>query len=250
MARGDRLAVWSYSVRINKEKKIGPSFHAHTKFRRGQVQGVSGQGTAAFKVYANPLETVSLPVPDLVDGKGLWASLAASREQISEGGILRQPQASQILWAAAGFTFGRQRTHISATRVSTIETYLVANNVEDMFSGIYHYNPREHTLEYVRGCDPSGPLGEALLSKGEIEANPAAVVFTGVPGRLEIGAKSRAYRYVYQEAGAAAQAAALAAGAIDLIATFEVAFYDDELSSLLQIDGVNEVPLCIVLLGT
>ena len=237
-------------MRINKEKKIGSSFHAHTKFRRGQVQSVAGPGAAAFKAYANPLEIVSLPVPDLGGGKGLWASLAASREQISEGGILRQAQASQILWAAAGFTFGRQRTHLSATGTSTIETYLVANNVEDMFAGIYHYNPREHTLEYVRGCEPSKLLGEALLQKKEIEANPAAVVFTGVPGRLEAGAKSRAYRYVYQEAGAAAQAAALAAGAIDLITTFEVAFYDDEVSSLLQIDGVNEVPLCVVLLGT
>jgi SagB-type dehydrogenase family enzyme len=237
-------------VRINRGKKIGSSFHAHTKFRRGQVPCVSGQGAAAFKVYANPLEVASLPVPDLSGGKGLWAALSASREQISEGGILRQAQASQILWAAAGFTFGRQRTHISATGISTIETYLVANNVEDMFPGIYHYNPRDHTLEYVQGGDPSEPLGNALLPNREIEANPAAVAFTGLPERLEIGAKSRAYRYVYQEAGAAAQAAALAAGALDLVATFEVAFYDDDLARLLQIDGVIEVPLCLVLLGT
>ncbi len=234
----------------NKGKTIGSNFHALTKFKRGQVPSVFGKGAPAFKVYANPLEVASLPVPDLRGGKGLWASLSSSREQISEGGILRQSQASQILWAAAGFTYGRQRTHISAADISTIETYLVARAVEDMFPGIYHYNPRNHTLEYVQRGDPSEWLGAALLAEKEIDANPAALAFTGIPSRLEIGVKGRAYRYVYQEAGAAAQAAVLAAVGLDLVATFEVSFYDDELARLLQVDGVSEVPLCLILLGT
>ena len=204
----------------------------------------------AFKVYANPLEVSALPVPDLKRGKGLWSVLSKTRESIPEGGQLAQKDVSQILWSTAGFTFGKQRTHVSAGAVVGLECYLIVRQVQDLFAGVYHYNPRDHSLEYLQRGDPTLDLELALLGDTDLDACAAVVAYTGLPGRLDDGVKSRAYRYLYLEAGAAAQCAVTAAVGLDLVATFKPEFYDDELTALLKIDGVNEFALCAVTLGT
>jgi SagB-type dehydrogenase family enzyme len=229
---------------------IGAQFQLQTKYRRGQLPNSTGKVVPSLKVYANPLEVAALPVPSLQGGLELWATLAKSREHIPEGGRLRQRELSQILWSTAGFTYSAQRTHINTAQVSGIETYLVVRQVQDMFPGIYHYNPRDHSLEYLRRGDPSEELEAALLGNTNVDACAAILAYTGVPARLDDGAKSRAYRYLYIEAGAAAQCAVMATVALDLVATFRAEFYDDELARLLQVDGVSECPLCVVTLGT
>ncbi len=231
------------------EKTIGGQFQAFTKYRRGQLPNRTGKYAPSVKVYANPLEVAMLPPPELQGGGGVWNTLAKSREQIPEGGRIRQKQLSQILWATSGFTYGGQRTHISTTSVSGIETYLIINQVQDTFSGVYHYNPRDHSLEYLRSGNLDEELMATLLDDANIEACAAILAFTGVPSRLDDGAKSRAYRYLYLEAGAAAQCAVTAAISLDLVATFYGEFYDDELAGLLQVDGVSEIPLSLVTLG-
>lgn len=231
------------------DKSIGWQFQQQTKYRRGQLPSATGKLPPSLKVYANPLEVATLLVPKLQGGAGLWSSLAKRREQLPEGGQLQQQQLSQILWATAGYTYGAQRTHITTRAVSGLETYLIARQVQDTFAGIYHYNPRDHSLEFLRAGDISAELEAALIGGEALDACAALLVFTGVPARLEDGAKSRAYRYLYLEAGAAAQCALLAAVSLELVAAFKPEFYDDELAQLLQIDGVSEFPLAVVMLG-
>jgi SagB-type dehydrogenase family enzyme len=233
----------------SRDKTIGESFQAQTRYRRGALPPKTGKVVSPFKVYANPLEVVSLPVPELSAGKGLWSALSTTRESILEGGRLRQSDMSQLLWATAGFTYGGQRTHATAVPIAGLETYLIVRQIEDVFPGVYHYNPREHALEHLQRTEPSLDLADALLDT-DISACAAIVAYTGVPGRIDDGSKSRAYRYLYLEAGAAAQCAMLGAVGLGLAATVRAEFYDDELSRLLQIDGVGEVPLCVLTLGT
>ena len=233
-------------TKAKEEKTIGTQFQSQTKYRRGQLPTSKGKYAPSVKVYANPLEVAMLPPPELKNGEGVWAMLAKSRVNIPEGGRIRQRQLSQILWATTGFTYGGQRTHLSNGPVSGVETYLVVREVQDTFEGLYHYNPRDHSLEYLRREDPSDDLKAALLGSVDLDACAAILAFTGIPERLEDGAKSRAYRYLYLEAGAAAQNAAMATVALELVASFRAEFYDDELSRLLQIDGVNEIPLAVV----
>jgi SagB-type dehydrogenase family enzyme len=236
-------------TRVKDEKTIGATFQGQTKYRRGQLPTSKGKYAPSVKVYANPLEVAMLPPPELKQGEGLWSTLSKSRISIPEGGRIRQRQLSQILWSTTGFTYGGQRTHISNGAVSGVETYLVVREVQDTFEGLYHYNPRDHSLEYLRREDPTPELASALLSNADIDACAAILAFTGIPERLEDGAKSRAYRYLYLEAGAAAQNAVMAAVALELVASFRAEFYDDELSRLLQIDGTTEIPLAVVTLG-
>ncbi len=231
------------------EKTIGGQFQSLTKYHRGQLPNRTGKYAPSVKVYANPLEVAMLPPPELNGGVSLWKTLAKPRELIPEGGRIRQKQLSQILWATSGFTYGGQRTHVSTTSVSGIETYLIINQVQDTFEGVYHYNARDHSLEYLRSGNLDEELMATLLDDVNIEACAAILAFTGLPARLDDGAKSRAYRYLYLEAGATAQCAVAAAISMDLVATFHGEFYDDELSGLLQVDGVSEVPLALVTLG-
>lgn len=233
-----------------EDKSVGGQFQAQTKYRRGQLPSKTGRDVPVLKVYANPLETAVLPIPNLQGGKGLWTALSQKRLDIPEGGQIHQHELSQILWGTAGFTYGGQRTHINSGAVSGIETYLVVRQVQDMFSGLYHYNPRDHSLEFLKRGDPSFDLQDALLNDTDIDACAAIIAYTGAPNRLADGVKSRAYRYLYLEAGGAAQCAMMSAVALELVATFRAEFYDDELARLLQVDGVREFPLCVVTLGT
>ena len=232
-----------------EDKSIGGQFQTQTKYRRGQLPSTTGRLAPVLKVYANPLEVAALPVPDLQGGKGVWAALSQKRPQIPEGGQIRQKELSQILWSTGGFTYGGQRTYVNTGPVSGLETYLVVRQVQDMFPGLYHYNARDHSLEFLERGDPSVNLQDALLGT-DIDACAAIIAYTGAPNRLEDGVKSRAYRYLYLEAGGSAQCAVMAAVALDLVASFRAEFYDDELARLLQIDGSREFPLCLVTLGT
>lgn len=246
---GDRLRVFG-GVLPKEDKTIGGQFQAQTKYRRGQLPSSTGRFAPTLKVYANPLEVAALPIPELQGGQGIWSTLSQRRPHIPEGGQIRQKELSQILWSTAGFTYGGQRTFVNSSAISGVETYLVVRQVQDMFAGLYHYNPRDHSLEYLRRGDPSFDLQDALLGDTNIDACAAILAFTGVPGRLEDGIKSRAYRYLYLEAGAAAQCAIMATVTLELVASFRPEFYDDELSRLLQVDGMREFPLCVVTLGT
>ena len=231
---------------------IGAQFQTKTKYRRGKLPTSTGKVTPALKVYANPLEVAALPDPALQGGRDIWSTLAKSREHIVEGGRIRQRDLSQILWSSAGFTFNAQRTYLNTGIVSGIECYLIAIHVEDIFPGIYHFNPRDHSLEYLVRGNPKEDLAATLITKPKqsLDACSAFFVFTAVPERLIDGAKGRAYRYLYLEAGAAAQNAVMSSVALDLVGSFHAEFYDDELSRLLQIDGVSEFPVGVVSLGT
>ena len=234
----------------DKEKSIGASFQAQTKFRRGKLPSKTGKVVATYKVYADPLEVLALPAPKLRGGRGLWSALATVRENIPEGGSLSQQHVSQILWATAGLTYGGQRTRAGALSRPGVETYLMARQIDGIFPGVYHYNPREHCLEYI-GRDDSGKLlASALVNVEDVDACAAILVYTGIPSRVEDGARSRAYRYLYLEAGSAAQCAVTSAVGLDLVASVRAEFYDDEVAQLLQVDGLIEFPLCCVTVGT
>jgi SagB-type dehydrogenase family enzyme len=232
------------------ERTIGESFQARTKYRRDRLPVKSGDLVVTHKVYANPLEVAALPVPKLEKGDGVWSVLSRPRESIAEGGRLRLAEMSQILWAAAGFTYGGQRTHISSAGVTGVETYVIVRQLEDCFAGVYHYNVKEHSLEYLVNIDPVPALQACLLGHGDVSPYAVVLAFTGLPKRIDDGAASRVYRHLYLEAGAAAQSATVAASSLELASHFGTEFYDDELATLLQVDGVNEFPLCVVSIGT
>lgn len=232
-----------------REKELAETFQAQTKLRR---VGALGQKAlhSAVKVYANPLEIVRLPVPQLTGGQGLWQVMATNRESIVEGGRLSLADVAQIMWATSGYTYGGQRTYVTPVPYVATEAYVFINQVESVFPGVYHYNPKEHVLEQLKSAQVQSRLSDILQLQQDPDACAMLIAFTGIPERISEGSKGRAYRYLYLEAGAAAQCAIYAALALSLVANEHAEFVDDEVSVLLQIDGVSEFPLSVVTIGT
>ncbi|MFA5550208.1 MAG: SagB family peptide dehydrogenase [Trueperaceae bacterium] len=227
----------------------GAEIHESMSYHRGQLPASRTRVAPRFKVYANPAEVASLPEPQLKGGPGLWTTLSRERSGVAEGGRLKQSQLSQLLWSGLGFTFGHERAHTTAQEVSSLEAYVLAFDVQDIFAGSYHYNPREHTLSQLRMEDQRARFSECVLGAVEADAQGAAVCLTGLPARHRVAHGARGYRYSLLDAGAASQNLVLAATALGLAANLVTDFYDSDMVALLGLGGKGEWPLCLVTVG-
>lgn len=223
--------------------KIGEKYQRLSNFRRGCLPSVVDKHISSIKIYANPLENITLPKPKLKEGPYLWNSLSKAKESLPEGGQISQETISQILWSSSGFRFNALRTHLTTSDIVGIETYLFAKEINGLQKGIYHYKPQDHGLEQITRGNHEEDFAKIFITDLSIDACAAILIYTGIPERLENFAKSRAYRYSYLEAGAAAQSAMLSLVALELSSVFITAFYDNELASLLQINSPNEIAL-------
>ncbi len=160
---------------------------------------------------------------------------------------------SRLVFAAQGPTSKTgsviQRTAPSAGALYPIETYIVANNVEGVESGVYHYNIRKFSLERIRKGSSGSDLADAALGQSMCAKASAVFVFTAVADRIKWKYAQRGYRYIYMEAGHISENVYLAAQDRGFGCCAIGAFYDDKLDELLKIDGDNEFSVYITAVG-
>ena len=202
---------------------------------------------------ANRVSTTRLPSPSL-KGKASVEEALTRRRSIRHYSTraLPFPFLSQILWAAQGITDtdGLFRTAPSAGALYPLELYIVVrkDGVEGLPEGVYHYQPREHTLELVRGGDSSADLEAATWGQEIVKAAAASIVMTGVPGRIAEKYGRRGTQYMYQESGHAAQNAFLQATAMGVGTVVMGAFSEAGVRRVIGA-GAGERPLYIQPLG-
>ena len=156
---------------------------------------------------------------------------------------------SQLLWAAQGITHGSgYRTAPSAGALYPLEVYVVAGNVTGLAPGIYHYRTRQHVLVEITAGDHRQTLYRHALRQTSISNAPLSFVIAGIPGRTTGKYGDRGMRYVYMEAGHAAQNLCLQAVALELGSVAIGAFLDREVGKMLQL-GEEGVPLYIIPVG-
>lgn len=145
-------------------------------------------------------------------------------------------QLGQLLWSAQGITGDRGfRTAPSAGATFPLEMFVVANNVEGLSTGIYHYHPYEHRLEMVREDDVSKALFRACLSQSMILEGGAVLVFAAVYERTTARYGQRGERYILNEVGHASQNVHLQAAALDIGTVVIGAYRDDEVEDILNL---------------
>ncbi len=225
---------------------IGDKFQQETKYERDKIFGSPDWDAMPEPYKSYPAShIIELPNPDC-GGELTFRELLKLRKSIRH--YSKEPlsvhQLSFLLWASFGpqrHERGRlYRTAPSAGALYPIETYLIVNRVTGIESGVYHYNITKHALEEVRLGDFSFTIAEAAL--GQYMCAECAVVFawTAIFQRCKWKYKQRAYRYIYLDAGHIAQNLALAAVSLN-IGTCQIgALFDDEVNSILDVDGVKE----------
>jgi len=187
----------------------------------------------------NHSDMIQLPSPDTKGKMSLEEALTlrrSIRSYTSEELTLKE--LSQLLWSAQGITNERGfRTAPSAGATFPLEMFVVANNVEQLEQGIYHYNPFENTLEVVHLKDVSSDLMRASLSQSMLAEGAAVLVFGAVLERTTERYGERGVRYVYNEIGHASQNVHLQAAALNLGTVVIGAYRDDEVENILDLDS-------------
>jgi len=184
-----------------------------------------------------------LPLPKSVSAR-LHDVLGMRRSVRQLGGPpLTEEELATLLFATQGVTGpDGQRTAPSAGATYPLELYVVTKE------GCGRYEPRRHALVFAATHDLSKPLARAALGQACVEEAPATFVLTAVMERTRARYGARAERYVWLEAGHAAQNLLLEAVGLGLGAVAIGAFHDDEVRRILGLPP-NEDPLYLIPVG-
>ncbi len=236
---------------------IGDLYHQETKYRR---EAISGEGLnwvkqpSPYKEFLNSIKQFPLQPVDQKGGRSLWETIAKRRSirEFSHQPITF-PELSQLLWAtqgvtsrASGFDF---RTVPSAGALYPIETYITVNRVEEIPSGLYHYDVKEAYLVLMKEGQFGPDLCHAGLGQEMIEDASCVFIWTAIAERSKWKYRERAYRYIYMDAGHIGQNLYLAATALGLGCCTVGAFFDEEVDRLIGVNGREEISVYLGAVG-
>ncbi|MEE9371153.1 MAG: SagB/ThcOx family dehydrogenase, partial [Sedimentisphaerales bacterium] len=154
----------------------------------------------------------TLPKPNQDGVKSLEQAIATrrSRRQFSPQSLTLE-QIGQLAWAAQGQdAHSSYRTTPSAGVTYPLELFVVTSD------GFSRYLPAKHALEKLIDEDLRAALASAAWGQEFIEAAPVTLVFAAEFPRTTNRYGQRGMRYVYMEAGHAAQNVHLQAEALGL----------------------------------
>jgi SagB-type dehydrogenase family enzyme len=235
---------------------IGDRFQGETKYARDKLPGGYLDWRRKPGTYKNYPDAPKVELPAAAEKGGMtaWEAIGKRRSVRDFRSVpINATELSQLLWASQGVTkvVGDYalRSAPSAGALYPVETYVSAQMVERLEPGIYHYGVRGHQLELLRAGDFRAAVAEAALDQGFLAEAAVVFAWTAVFDRSKWKYKQRAYRYVYLDAGHIAQNVALAAVALGLGSCQVAALYDEEVNTILGIDGEEESILYMTAVG-
>ena len=187
---------------------------------------------------------ITLPKPNQNGPMALEKAIAARR---SWRDFSKQPftleQIGQLVWAAQGQEPRcRYRNAPSAGATYPLELFVVSSE------GLFHYLPAKHSVEKLTDQDLRAALASAAWGQEFIEEAPLTLVFAAQFARTTGHYGQRGIRYVYMEAGHAAQNVHLQAQVLGLGSVAVGAFDDDSVSRVLSLPEDLE-PIYMVVVG-
>jgi len=194
-------------------------------------------------------KVIKLSAPSC-DGKlSIEAALKGRRSTRDYGeGPVALMEVSQLLWAAQGTSRPGRRTCPSAGALYPLELQVVAGKVDGLPAGIYRYDCANHSLSLDGEGDVRPDLAKAALGQSMISSAPVTIAISGVFERSRRKYGERGVRYVFMEAGHAAQNIHLQAVSLDLGTVVVGAFHDDQVKSVLGLHH-DEGPLLLMPAG-
>ena len=189
-------------------------------------------------------EKIMLPKPKMTSEVSLEETLG--KRQSVRSFAEKAPkweQVGQLLWAAQGINRPgtRFRTAPSAGALYPLEIYAVLPD------GVYHYLPKDHAVIKTHSGDMRKALSDAGLRQEAIQEAACVFVICAVFERTSQKYGDRATRYVYLEAGHAAQNLLLQTVSLGMAGVPIGAMVDQEAQQVL---GVPKSEKVIYILAT
>ena len=237
------------------QPQAGDSFQKESKHKRGNFGTPIDWSNKPeiYKTYPSKKQ-IQLPLPSQEQTLP-FLEILKKRKSIRSYSPepLKISNLSFLLWASTGIQRTQRghefRTAPSAGALYPIETYLVANNVEGLEKGLYHYNIAAHTLEELKIGANREELAKAALDQEMCAEAPVVFVWSAIFNRSKWKYKQRAYRYAYLEAGHIVENLALSATSVGLGSCQIGAFFDDEVNRIIDIDGTEESVIYLSTVG-
>jgi len=215
-----------------------------------QSRNASAKGKKPFRKK----ETVMGLNPPVQDGNMSLEKAIKQRRTVRSFGNkpISKQQFSQILWSAQGITEDRgfKRASPSGGALYPADVYAVVgkNCIEDFFAGVYHYQPKHHSVTKVAEGDWRRDLAIASLSQMWMARAPVLFVVTAEYHRITCKYGDRGIRYALMEIGHISQNIFLQCQTLGLTAGIVGAFNDGEVARLAGVHK-NHEPLIILPVG-
>ncbi len=241
-------------------ENIGQEFIEKTKYK------YLGRSDQQKGLPQPPLEKGMLPeeaLIDLPDPKKFDPPEINLREVIERRRSTRNyskesltlEELSYLLWCTQGVKEVQSRnatlrTVPSAGARHAFETYLLVNNVKDLERGLYRFVATQHKLvRFNLSSDVVRRVTEACLSQRFVLESAVTFIWAAVCYRMTWRYQERGYRYLSLDAGHICQNLYLAGEAIECGTCAIGAYDDDQINSLLDLDGVDEFVVYIASTG-
>lgn len=180
----------------------------------------------------------------------------SSKREIKEGKI-DMDELSLLLKYSCGLTHqtdegAQRRAQPSGGARYPIETYcLIVQPGEGLKPGLFHYQVKEHQLETLWQKEFTKEDLDKIATYDFVKGSSLLFFFTAVFWRTQNKYGERGYRFILQESGHIAQNIHLISEALKLkccaLGGFRVS--DEQIESLLDIDGVNESLIYTLVIG-
>ncbi|MCP4632244.1 MAG: SagB/ThcOx family dehydrogenase [candidate division Zixibacteria bacterium] len=241
---------------MEKPKGVGDLFFEGTKYYRNRALNEPQtvfEKPDFYKEYPQAVK-VHLDKPETSGGMPIWDSINQRR---SERNYTNEPVTSkalsQLLWSIQGITHrmnnSAYRSAPSAGALYPIETYIMANNVDNIDGGVYHYSVLKHELELIENGNRGKAIEKAVLNQKFVLDAAVIFIWSAVFARCKWKYGQRAYRYFPLDAGHIAAHLSLSAVALGLGSCPIAAYYDQEVNDILHIDGEKESVIYITVVG-
>lgn len=239
---------------------LATEYHERTKHTPSSVRGSPGLDfdtkPRPYKVYG---DVPSVPLDDSVRDPSMPALQAVSTRDAwsaDDSTSLDRETLAGVCYHAAGITktirrHGREHHFRAAACTGAlyhIDLYLVCSGLIDLDAGVYHYDPRNDSLDVLREGDYRGVLADASREPAVTRA-PVTFVATSTWWRNAWKYRTRTYRHAFWDSGTVLAHLVATAHALNVPARVVSGFADEPVAKLLGIDPEREAPLELVPVG-
>jgi len=130
-----------------------------------------------------------------------------------------------------------------------LELYAVTGDLNGLSAGVYHYDPRDHSLRQLREGDYRGAAVEATGNLPAAAQAPVLFVCTSEFWRNAWRYQERAYRHTWWDLGTLAANLLALSASMELPAQALMGFADGQVNQLIGVDGEQEAALAVFAIG-